>query len=205
MSRLMESRVTILMGTIGRGTLPRALESLHIGGFRDGDELILVGHGEWRWSAEVFEKSGFPGVFAYLPIPPGKSRDDGYWDCGAPRVLARKIARKDSIWLYLDDDDCYLPDGINIMREAAFGEQDAMHVFKIRWANGEDVYAPPDHSPDALPFPHCIATVAERSGEFGTGHTDFRMFARNTFGLCGGRVRRHPEAVIATRPHLRQE
>src|SRR6185436_16843663 len=92
--------ITVVLPTISRTTLARALDSLAAQSWMPGDELILVGDGPQPAARQLFSELKFPG--RYVEIEHGPL---GSWGHAARNwALSNRLPRS-SVICALDDDD----------------------------------------------------------------------------------------------------
>jgi glycosyltransferase involved in cell wall biosynthesis len=115
--------LSILVPTVGRPTLARALRSLRGQGLGPADEVLLLGDGEQPVARSLFEQFGLPGRYVTVP---GPSRDWGH----TPRNLGMPLARGDWL-LFLDDDDAFAPGALALVRAALAEGPGRPHLFRM--------------------------------------------------------------------------
>lgn len=117
--------LTVVIATISRPTLARALASLRSQEWRPGDEVLLVGDGPQPIAACLWEQFGLPG--RYIELPRSPKPDWGHTPRN--RVLDRRLATGSHL-MALDDDDEYLPGAIAAARAALTLAPDRPHLFR---------------------------------------------------------------------------
>ncbi len=115
--------LTLIIPTVGRPTLARALKSVRAQAWRPGDEVLLVGDGRTPVAASLWEQFGLPG--RYLETN-GPAKDWGH----TPRNLTMGEARAEYI-AALDDDDELAPNAIATIRAALAENPGRPHMFRM--------------------------------------------------------------------------
>lgn len=119
-------KLSIVIPTLGRKTLKRALDSIESQRARE-DEVIVVGDGPQPEAANVMKTMG--RGYRYLETVP--TRRWGH----AQRNLGMLEASGDYIG-FMDDDDYYLPDAFSAMRKAAEQHPDiGLFLFRMKIGN----------------------------------------------------------------------
>lgn len=118
--------LTVIIPTIGRDSLPATLASL--ADLTETDQLILAADGlvpeAFAYLHEALPKLRCKTLFLAL-VPP-----DGCFG-NVPRQTAMKLATSDYL-LFQDDDDAYLPGGLNKIREVCTKHKGSMVFFGMR-------------------------------------------------------------------------
>lgn len=121
---------TIVMPTVGRPSLRAAIASC-VDQLEEGDELIVVGDGEQDVSAETVGDFQPASIFYVETQRAGSVY--GNWQ----RTWAMELALgRSSHVAFLDDDDVYTPDALDIMRYCIGDDRESAHVFKATWGQG---------------------------------------------------------------------
>jgi len=100
-------RLSIIVASSGRSTLPRTVESI-VTQMLPGDELLV------------------------------DVNDDAPWGHTARNRLMPRA--EGDFLLFIDDDDIYLPGAFEIVRAAVADEPDRVHMFKMRYADGQELW-----------------------------------------------------------------
>lgn len=129
--------VTVVMPTVGRPTLRRAIASV-VDQLEYGDELIVVGdstvdHQAWDVVAE-FQPAQLFYVEAHRP---GSVFGNAQRDFGMQLAAGRS-----SHLMFLDDNDVWTHGALDTVRWAIdrVGDDRAAHVFKARWGAGHHAH-----------------------------------------------------------------
>lgn len=115
--------ITLIIPTIGRPTLARALRSVRDQEWIAGDEVLLVGDGHVPSAASLWDQFSLPG--RYLEVP-GPSKDWGH----TPRNLIMSEAKAEYI-AALDDDDELATGAIATIRAALSRNPGRPHMFRM--------------------------------------------------------------------------
>jgi glycosyltransferase involved in cell wall biosynthesis len=126
----MTPRLSVIVATVGRDTLRRALQSAANQPLLAGDEVIVVGDGEpiTRAAAEF--------GFRHLHCPAGG--DFGY----SERQYAMPFATGTHL-LFLDDDDCYTPGAFAAIRRAIEANPGRPIMFRMVAPWGQTLWVDP--------------------------------------------------------------
>lgn len=120
--------LSLVIPTVSRPSLARALASARAQDWEHGDEVLLVGDGPQPAARELWDQFGLPGLYTETPATLG------YWGHGARNwVLDRRLARGRYL-LALDDDDELAPVAVAIVRRALRETPDWPHVFRMSGA-----------------------------------------------------------------------
>lgn len=132
----MTATLSVIMPTCGRPTLARAISSV-VDQLEHGDELIVVGDGEQDVSAETVGDFQPASVFYVETQRPGSVFGNWQRDWGMELAAGRS-----SHLAFLDDDDCYVPGALDVIRDAlieSFDHQEA-HIFRAEWGPGHHAH-----------------------------------------------------------------
>lgn len=125
---------TVVMPTLGRATLTRAISSV-VDQLEDGDELVVVGDGRQDGAADIVE-SFQPASLFYVEAHHVEScfgntqRDFGL----------QLAAGRSSHLLFLDDDDVYRHGALDIVRWRVESNSQHAHVFRCEWGAGHHAH-----------------------------------------------------------------
>lgn len=123
-------RLSLVIPTISRNTLARALSSVCCQAILPGDEVIVIGDGSQPKARALFDRCGLPGRYVETP------RRLGAWGHGARNwMLANRIPRGELI-CSLDDDDTLEPNYFDTVRSVALAHRGAAFLLKIRFSGG---------------------------------------------------------------------
>jgi hypothetical protein len=130
---IMEIRVetdvslSVLVTTTGRPTLINTLRSLRQ--LRERDEVLVVSDGEFPNLHEVIASVQLKAsVRTFEHLPPARD-----WANTLRNVYARE-ATKDFV-LFMDDDDCYAPGALEVVRSRAGANRGSLLIFRMRRAH----------------------------------------------------------------------
>lgn len=115
--------ISLIIPTVSRPTLARALASLRGQLWLPGDEVLLVGDGKQPIARELWEQFRLPGRFVEVA---GPSKDWGH----TPRNLAIPMATGSHL-MALDDDDELAPGAVEIVRQAITVLPDEPIIFRM--------------------------------------------------------------------------
>jgi glycosyltransferase involved in cell wall biosynthesis len=115
--------ISLVIATIGRPTLARALRSVRVQDWRPQDEILLVGDGPQPVASELWDQFRLPGRFVEVP---GPNKDWGH----TPRNLVVPLARG-AYLMALDDDDEMTPDAVAVVRKALAETPNRPHLFRM--------------------------------------------------------------------------
>lgn len=124
---MIDDSLTIIVPTIGRGSLKFTLDSIakEIGMF---DQVFIVGDGIYPMAKAIVD--GYGMQYAYFELPDGPHQD---WGARA-RNFAIPISKKGYI-AFMDDDDCYLPSAFASIRIAIQEHPGKPLIFKMLHGN----------------------------------------------------------------------
>jgi hypothetical protein len=115
--------LSLIVPTVSRPTLARALASVRCQEWNPGDEVLLVGDGPQPVARELWEQFRLPGRFVEVPGP--------NWDWGhTPRNLVMPTAAG-AYLMALDDDDELTPDAVAFVRTALAEAPGRPHIFRV--------------------------------------------------------------------------
>lgn len=115
--------LSLIIPTVGRPTLARALKSVRAQSWIPGDEVLLIGDGRTPAAASLWEQFALPGRYIETN---GPARDWGH----TPRNLTMPEARADYI-AALDDDDEWSPNALDTIRRAVTLNPGRPHMFRM--------------------------------------------------------------------------
>jgi hypothetical protein len=115
--------LSIVIPSIGRGTLKNTLASIRGQRLLPGDEIIVAGDGFQPRAQEFFHRSGLPGFYVSYP---GPAKDSG----GQVRNKAQHLASAQYL-AFMDDDDIYLPGAFTLMRLGAMRAKGGPCLFRM--------------------------------------------------------------------------
>lgn len=155
---------SILMATVGRPTLRRALQSVADQPLGDQDEVLVIG--ERPAVHDAAQQFGF----VFVPCARGHN-----WGTDE-RIAGMRVARGTHL-AFLDDDDIYLPGALQVMRATAAQHPDRPILFRTRnERRGRTIWKDPELRPGnqgAPQFvtPNCanrlgVWTRTQRSADF---------------------------------------
>jgi glycosyltransferase involved in cell wall biosynthesis len=161
-----EPRLSVIVATLGRDTLRRALQSAADQPLLPGDEVLVVGDGDH------IERVAAEFGFRYIRCAAGG--DFGY----SERNYAMPFASGTHL-LFLDDDDCYTPGAFDAIRRAIAANPERPLMFRMVAPWGQTLWVDPtvreaNHGGAQFVVPN----VADRLGTWGTryeGDFDFCM------------------------------
>lgn len=116
--------LSLIVPTIGRPTLARALLSLRRQAWRAGDEVLLVGDGPQLVARSLWEQFHLPG--RYLEVPQTSPPDWGH----TPRNLTHSLARG-AYLMALDDDDELTSGAVATVRASLAVNPSRPHLFRM--------------------------------------------------------------------------
>ena len=170
----------------------------------DDDELIVVGDGRQNYAADVAE-SFQPANIVYI-----EASLDGSCFGNAQRDAGTALARGDFL-CYLDDDDCYTPDALDIMRYCIGDDRTHAHIFRAVWGLGHPAHGWHAWTDKEIrPTNVCTPMVALPNRPYSRSWFDFNDHGRNgitsdfgflsaAIGECDG-VRWHESCIAIVRP-----
>lgn len=119
---------SLVIATVGRPSLFRALMSVRRQDWMPGDEVLLIADGPSRVARGLWNQMNLPG--RYLETP----RRLGYWGHGIRNwIMDTRQAHGDFI-VALDDDDELAPDAILTIRELVAKNPTRPHIFRMSGA-----------------------------------------------------------------------
>lgn len=117
--------ISLVIPTISRPTLARALASMRRQEWQAGDEVLLVGDGPQPVACSLWEQFRLPGRYLETPAPLG------YWGHGPRNWIAENREATGRYLMALDDDD-ELPDqAVAIVRRILAESPDRPHIFRM--------------------------------------------------------------------------
>ena len=197
MKMAVKSAVTfsLILPTISRPTLARALLSLKDQDWRPVDEVIVCGDGPQPVAAAFVRQFGPP--FRYLETPTRLEK----WGYGVRNWLADNNHANGTHLIYLDDDDAYRPEAVALIRSAVEAIPDRPHVFRmqdmtdgmIRWKTRDVIHGNIGTPMLVVPNDPC------RRGRWGDSYSGDLDFAIETFSLYPPAVW-HEEVICSVWP-----
>ena len=131
-------RLSVIVTTTGRATLPATLASIKSQRLIEGDEILLVHDGEAGAATVVaWDKANLPGQMVVLAA--GPHRDWG----AAARTAGQSMARGTHL-LWQDDDDSYLPGAFDVIRREIVTAPDEILLFRLVYPDGRVLWKEPD-------------------------------------------------------------
>lgn len=119
-----EIRLSIVIPTTGRESLRKTLLSIEAGGVQAQDEVIVVGDGPQPRAEEICREFS-----ARMKVRFQASRETRQFGAHQ-RNLGMAMATGTHV-LFIDDDDCYKPEGLKTVRAALSQAPDRLHLFRI--------------------------------------------------------------------------
>lgn len=142
-------RLSIVIPTLGRESLRSTLESIERGGILSRDEVIVVGDGPQPGAEAIC------GEFSSrIPVRFFSTRETKTYG-GHQRNVGMGLAIGSHL-LFIDDDDCYRPGALEIVRNVVAQASDRLHLFRI------------ENSGDRHPFKSLWNDKEFRLGNVGT-------------------------------------
>jgi hypothetical protein len=120
-----ELTISLVIPTVSRPMLARALLSVRAQDWRPGDEILLVGDGPQPRARELWDQFGLPGRYLETPGPAG---DWGHTPRN--RLLDRREAHGEYL-MALDDDDELALGAVASVRAAVACAPGCPHLFRI--------------------------------------------------------------------------
>ncbi|WP_020471405.1 glycosyltransferase [Zavarzinella formosa] len=131
------SKLTIILPTIGRVSLARSLKSLQ-GQLSPSDELLLVSDGPANeWIKASLADAGLPGRLIEMPDGP-----NGDWGHTIRNRLLPTIPT--GYVMHLDDDDEYVPGGLDKVRRAIAALPNGLFLFRMEFDEGHVLWQTPE-------------------------------------------------------------
>jgi glycosyltransferase involved in cell wall biosynthesis len=187
-----EITLSLILPTIARPRLARALLSLRTQDWQVGDEVLLVGDGEHPAARSLWDQLGLPGRYLELP---GPSANWGH----TPRNLAMPLARGSHL-LFLDDDDTLTPGAIASIREALGSEPERPHLFRMRYADGRLLWQKKEVVEGNVSTQMIVApNIPHKLGRWGNRYAGDFDFVASTVKLIGEPIWRE-EVTCNVRP-----
>lgn len=190
------TRLSVVIPTVSRPTLARALRSLGDQALVPGDEILVIGDGRQPVAEAMFRASGLPGRYVEVPGPHG---DWGH----TPRNLAMGMATGDYI-MALDDDDIYADGALATVRAALLERPGVPHMFRMTIARGRTVrilWNKPELVVGNVGTPMFVVPVRGPRGCFAPRYGGDLDFIRSTMALWPpGSLAWRPEVIAVVRP-----
>lgn len=191
--------LSVVIPTISRPTLARTLASLKDQDWREGDEVLLVGDGPQPQARELWGQFGLPGF--YVELPRG-----GHWGHVVRNAVLDEGLASGSHLAALDDDDCFAPGAVGVMRGAVGLEPGRPHLFRMDWRTigGKVLWEERVLRVGNVGTPMFVApNDPGRLGRYGMTYEGDFAFIRGTCDRYEGGPVWRPEVTILCRPHLR--
>lgn len=179
--------LSVVVPTLGRDTLPRALASIKAQALIDGDEVLLVQDGpDDALARPAFQQSGLPGRYVAL--------DRRHDDFGASPRNAGIAQAQGEYLAFLDDDDTYRPAAFNAIRDAACKTPGRPLMFRnwvtkwgrTRWA--DRIVKPSNVGTPMFVVPNDPERLAvwpgHRGGDYGFIHETLRLWPAGSLVWC---------------------
>jgi hypothetical protein len=123
-------RLSVIVTTTGRATLPATLASIKSQRLIEGDEILLVHDGEpGAATVATWDEANLPGQMVVLATGPHND-----WGAAA-RTAGQSMATGTHI-LWQDDDDWYLPGAFDVIRREIVTATDEILLFRLVYPDG---------------------------------------------------------------------
>lgn len=190
----MSKSLCIITPTIGRPTLERTLTSAKLS---KNDEWLVIGDGPQSFSVvDMVEKLGSP--YSYIEHPKNN-------DCGnALKNFGMAISDKD-YFLFLDDDDIFTPDAIELVRH--YTEQtNGPIIFRMITPQGETIWKDQIITPGNVGSGMvCFPNIFNKLGKYGTGYSADFFFIEQTVKKWQGQITWAGEIITICQPEKQPE
>ncbi|HEY2252846.1 MAG TPA: glycosyltransferase [Planctomycetaceae bacterium] len=124
-------RLSVIVTTTGRDSLPATLASIRAQRLLDGDEVLLVHDAEAGIKSIIaWDQAQLPGQMLVLAGGP-------HGDWGAAARTAGQVRARGSHLLWQDDDDIYLPGAFDVIRREIAGSPDDILLFRLAYPGGK--------------------------------------------------------------------
>jgi glycosyltransferase involved in cell wall biosynthesis len=189
-------RLSVIIPTLGRDTLPTMLNSIRAQGLHRSDEVLVIADGEQPFARDLVREFGAP--FRYLVHGPEHSYGNAQREHGMKRARGQHL-------VFADDDNAFRPDAFRVIRRAAQETPDRPLIFRVVFLSGH--IAPMGPRLVLGDFDAACGVWPNREGRLGYWGQlyggDF-TFARSTLDLYPERDRAavwRPEIIAVHRPH----
>lgn len=195
--------ICVITPTIGRPALKRALESARLS-YHDRWMVILdVAHGDREMFTQIVH--GMNKLFwPYIDLMPQINISGEYGN--KLRDAAMQISEND-YFLFLDDDDVFVPNAMNYVREEITRNYPRPIMFKMINGNGEILWKNREVTPGNVGTPmFCCPNIPGKLGVWdnGAGHRSDHEFIRTTLESHGDDWRQHlvwsDKVIVECRP-----
>jgi glycosyltransferase involved in cell wall biosynthesis len=178
--------LTITVPTIGRNSLKTTLESIAVGGIRPEDEVLVIADGEFPAARRIANFYVDRFTLRYMETPPRK-----LW--GHPQRNVGMLVANGTHLVTIDDDDVYVPGGIDLIRAGIDQNPDKILLFKMRSCTPRHPWGHAWRSKDVVcgnvGSPMIVApNVPARLGRWGDHYAGDFDFVKSTIGKYPGGV-----------------
>jgi hypothetical protein len=136
--KAMLPRLSVIVTTTGRATLPATLASIKSQRLIEGDEILLVHDGEaGAATVAAWDQANLPGQMVVLAAGPHR-------DWGAAARTSGQSMAKGTHLLWQDDDDWYLPGAFDVIRREIVTAPDEILLFRLVYPDGRVLWKDPD-------------------------------------------------------------
>lgn len=176
-STLITPRLSVIVATIGRDTLPRALRSVESQPLLQGDEVLVVGA-----TAEI-ERVADEFGYRFIHCPAGGNYGH------VERQYAMPLATGTHL-LFLDDDDCYVPGAFAAIRAGIDANPGRPLMFRMIWPGGLLLWVDPVVREGNHGTPQFIVpNDSKRLGRWGSRY-------QGDFDFCVSTLALYPESAL---------
>lgn len=124
-------RLSVIVTTTGRDSLPATLASIRAQRLVDGDEVLLVHDGEAGIQSIIaWDQARLPGQMIVLSAGPHR-------DWGAAARTAGQVSAGGTHLLWQDDDDVYLPGAFDVIRREIANSPADILLFRLAYPDGK--------------------------------------------------------------------
>lgn len=189
-------RLSIIVATTGRASLPKTLASIRSQRLLDGDEILLVHDGEAGAPAVIaWNQARLPGQMLILANGPHR-------DWGAAARTAGQVRARGSHLLWQDDDDVYLPGAFDVIRREIVLTPEEILLFRLAYPSGRLLWKIPVIQCRNVSTQMYVIPRSARLGQWGSHYQGDFEFIETTVAANPGRPIRFVDkpTVMYSRP-----
>jgi hypothetical protein len=174
-------RLSVIVATTGRDTLPATLASIKSQRLIEGDEVLLVHDGKaGTATVAAWDHAGLPGQMVVLSAGPHR-------DWGAAARTAGQSMGKGTHLLWQDDDDWYLPGAFDVIRREIVTAPEEILVFRLVYPDGRVLWKDPAIVWKNVSTQMYVVPRTARLGQWGPQYWGDFEFLQSTVNANPGR------------------
>jgi hypothetical protein len=167
-------RLSVIVTTTGRTSLPATLASIRAQRLLEGDEILLVHDGQAGIQTIIaWDQARLPGQIVVLPTGP-------HGDWGALARTTGQMRASGSHLLWQDDDDVYLPGAFDVIRREIVRSPQDILLFRLAYPGGKLLWRAPVIQCRNVSTQMYVIPRAARLGRWGSHYQGDFQFIQTT-------------------------